>query len=83
MATLFTVGKAEEESVLIGASVVNNGKFHAITPAPDELIGDGFKSLIHSSNCCAKVEFTVDLKQSKKLVSSFILNRPSNDARIG
>ena len=55
------MGLTEEESILSGARVMDYGKFNAVfTPDPNEFIGDGFKSLIESSNCCDMVDFTID-----------------------
>ena len=43
------------------------------------MINDAFKSLIKSTECCnGLVEYTVDMKQSKKVVSAFVLNSAEN-----
>ena len=51
----------EEESILSGAKVVDYGKFNAVfSPNPNEFIGDGFKSLIETLDCCDEIDFTID-----------------------
>ena len=46
-ALLAKLGLAEEESILTGAVMIDNGHFETDkTNAPDELLKDGFKSLI-------------------------------------
>ena len=76
----------EEESILTGASVIDHGKFHSTTPATSEFIGEGFKSLIESTNCCPMVDFTVDLGKSLPVLSVFLVNSAhsiSHQYRIG
>ena len=56
-ASLINLASSEEESILTGASVLDHGRFSSSNK--DEVIGDGFKSLV-SSHCCPMAEFTVD-----------------------
>ena len=65
-----------------GATVVDNGKFDVtLTPAPNEFIGDGFKSLIRSSSGHDTVEFTVDFGAgvSNRVVSVYVQNSMSTE----
>ena len=57
------------------AVVVDYAKFDsAETPAPNELVGDGLMSYILGDNCCAMVDYTVDLGDTKKVASAILLN---------
>ena len=70
--SLCTVAKAEEESILTVASVLDFGKF--VESTGNDLIGDGFKTEVKVT-CCSMVDVTVDLKQEIRLVSAEIANR--------
>ena len=78
MAMLFKDALAEEESILTLATVSTIDSRTLFTPNPDELIGQGFKSLWNSDNANAEVEITIDLKESKTLHSIVIVNRCDN-----
>ena len=53
LATLVSVANTEEDSILAEATMLDHGRFHSgWSTAPDELFGDGFKSIVYS-NCCA------------------------------
>ena len=53
LATLASVANTEEESILAEATMLNHGRFRTdVTPVPEVLFGDGFKSFL-SSSCCA------------------------------
>ena len=46
-ALLAKLSLAEEESILTGATMIDNGHFDSsYTPAPDEFLKDGFKHLL-------------------------------------
>lgn len=69
--------RAEEESILKNASVVDHGYFESESPEPQELIGDGFLSLIEVSHLMPNPPyFAIDFgaPNSKKVRSVFILN---------
>ena len=55
--------------------MIDFGKFNAeYSPDPNELIGDGFFSLIETNDCCDMVDFTIDFGVQQKVYSVFIMN---------
>ena len=83
-ASLINLASSEEESILTGASVVDHGEF--AYPNFSEVIGEGFKSIVTTSNCCPMRELTVDFGKSMPVQSVFIYNRANNpfaQQRIG
>ena len=73
-AALFQIARAEEESMMIGATIVKDfGKAISYqSPDPDVLIGPGFKSYAFSDQCCAMAEFTIDFGEPKTVHSIFL-----------
>ena len=65
--------KCEEESVLNGATVLDYGQFdYSYTPDPNELIGDGFKSLILCNSSNDMVDLTINFGSPQPIQSIFI-----------
>ena len=56
--------------------MVDNGKFdRSITPVPNDFLGDNFKSVIATDGTHdPMIEFTVNLGQSRTVVSAFLVN---------
>lgn len=73
-AGLFQVARAEEESMMTGATIVKDyGKAISYqSPNPDVLIGPGFKSYAFSDDCCLMAEFTIDFGEPKTVHSIFL-----------
>lgn len=79
LAQLCWLAKAEEESILAGASVVDEGIFDASeTPQPGALIGENFKSLIMTDGSSAEVAIKIALKESATIHSIFLINHTAD-----
>ena len=72
-AMLFQVARAEEESMMTGATVVeDDGRVYSTkTPDPDVLIGPSFKSPAWYNNDIV-AEYTIDFGEPKTVHSVFL-----------
>lgn len=75
LATLSCLSEAEEESILAGATVIDDGMFDpVVTPKPSDLIGDDFRTLVQTSGSSTQVAIKIDLNQSAAIHSIFLIN---------